>query len=70
MNQFHQVIPWHILKAHFEQQLKSADSRLRHAIESQAIAQLQARAQVFEELLNLPETLTVNAEQDEPKNEI
>ncbi len=62
--QFIQVIPWYILKKHIEQQQRATDSKLRRAVEPEA-AMLRGRAQLFEELLNLPETLETLALEDE-----
>lgn len=61
---FSQVIPWHILKAHFERQLKATDAKLRRSVEPEA-AMLRGRAQLLEELQNLPETLEALADEDE-----
>jgi hypothetical protein len=60
---FSQMIPWPLLKNHIEQQQKAVDAKLRRAVEPDA-AMLRGRAQLFEELLNLPETLQVLVDQD------
>ena len=63
-NPFTNQITWYHLKKHFEQQLKATDSKLRRAQEPEA-SNLRGRAQLLEELLNLPETLQTLAQEDE-----
>lgn len=61
---FTQMIPWHLLRQHLEQQQRAVDSQLRRAIEPEASI-LRGKAQFIETLFNLPETLETLVAEDE-----
>ena len=58
MNKYEVVIPWHLLKEQLKTQLARVDGQLRRATGEQ-LAQLQGRAQLLEELMNIPELLAM-----------
>lgn len=61
---YHQQIPWHVLKAHLLR-LKAQVQDESLEAEDGALATLRGRALQLRELLNLPETLTILEEPEE-----
>ena len=64
---YHQNIPWHILKAHLlKLKVQVQDEALE--VDGGSLETLRGRALQLKELLNLPETLTILEEPEDEKN--
>jgi len=63
---FYAVIPWRVLETHLKKRLDEESYKLRRA-KGEEIQTHQGRAQVLEELLNLPKTLELTIDEREQK---
>ena len=64
---FHAVIPWHKLKKYLDGLQQKVSGRLRRAKGSDDILRLQGESLLLEQLMDLPEALTLADGDDEEK---
>lgn len=64
MTDYRQVIPWHVIRKHFEKRLSEVNGAWLDATNVDELHVNKGKALLLRELLNLPETLMALQQQD------